>query len=172
MEIFSKWLIEFDKRFNRKLFLVDNAAGHSITQDTFSKLNNVTLHFLPPNTTSVLQPCDAGIIEFLKTEYKKLVVQYYLNCIETRKEIIPADIKQAMIMVNKAWNCVSKETIANCWRHYDILGNSPEPRKPIKPHIEEMLKNFDNLFDRLSFFCHPDDKSFSPAQLKEPFSNL
>jgi hypothetical protein len=72
-------------------------------------------------------------------------------------------------MVNKAWNCVSKETIANCWRHCDILGNSPEPRKPIKPHIEEMLKNFDNLFDRLSYFCHPDDKSFSPAQLKELF---
>ena len=34
-------------------------------------LTNVRVHFLPPNTTAFLQPCDAGIINSFKANYKK-----------------------------------------------------------------------------------------------------
>ena len=40
------------------------APMHIANEDTV--LMNVTLHFLPPNTTSHLQPCDAGIINSFK----------------------------------------------------------------------------------------------------------
>ena len=41
-----------------------NASVHVINENL--NLTNVTVHFLPPNTTAHLQPCDAGIINSFK----------------------------------------------------------------------------------------------------------
>ena len=46
------------------ILLLDNASSHN--SDNISNLSNVRIHFLPPNTTSVLQPLDQGIIYSLK----------------------------------------------------------------------------------------------------------
>ena len=46
------------------LLLVDNAPVHIVNEDI--NLTNVVVHFLPPNTTSHLQPCDTGIINSFK----------------------------------------------------------------------------------------------------------
>ena len=49
---------------NRKiLLLVDNAPTHNLLD---IELTNVTIHYLPPNTTAYLQPLDAGIIHSFK----------------------------------------------------------------------------------------------------------
>ena len=54
------------RRENRKIVLLaDNATSHK-TGETIAKLTNVRIYFLPPNTTSVLQPLDQGIIHNLK----------------------------------------------------------------------------------------------------------
>jgi len=53
------------KKQNRKiLFLVDNAPVHHINNPNL--LTNITVHYLPPNTTAHLQPADAGIINSFK----------------------------------------------------------------------------------------------------------
>jgi len=46
------------------LLIVDNAPVHVINENL--NLTNVAVHFLPPNTTSHLQLCDAGIINSFK----------------------------------------------------------------------------------------------------------
>jgi hypothetical protein len=46
------------------LLLLDNAPTHSVSESI--NLTNVKVHFLPPNTTAFLQPCDAGIINSFK----------------------------------------------------------------------------------------------------------
>ena len=46
------------------LLLADNAPVHIIDENV--NLTNVTVHFLPPNTTAYLQPYDAGIINSFK----------------------------------------------------------------------------------------------------------
>jgi len=52
-------------RENRKiLLLVDNAPTHAINNPEL--LTHIKVHFLPPNTTSHLQPLDAGIIHSFK----------------------------------------------------------------------------------------------------------
>jgi hypothetical protein len=48
------------------LVLLDNASVH----DTSLNLSNVEFLYLPPNTTSHLQPLDAGIIASFKKQYK------------------------------------------------------------------------------------------------------
>ncbi len=113
------------KKQNRKvLLLVDNAGGHNISLDfKNNKLTNVELHFMPPNTTSVLQPCDQGIIKTFKLYYRKLLVNYLLEISENEKEFTPLTVSQAIIYINKAWRQVSQSTIVNCWRIADVLDN-------------------------------------------------
>ena len=50
----------------RILLFVDNCAAHP--QDV--ELTNIEVVFLPPNTTSLLQPMDMGIIKNLKGHYR------------------------------------------------------------------------------------------------------
>lgn len=68
VSIWNDYLKKLDTKMrlqNRKiLLLVDNAPVHITNENT--QLTNVTLRFLPPNTTSHLQPCDAGIINSFK----------------------------------------------------------------------------------------------------------
>ncbi|XP_065667761.1 tigger transposable element-derived protein 4-like [Hydra vulgaris] len=74
-ELFEKWFKEIDLKFSfqkRKIALkVDNCSAHPNVQ----KLNWVELIFLPPNTTSITQPMDQGVIRSLKAKYRSLAVK-------------------------------------------------------------------------------------------------
>ena len=66
--IFSNWLRKLNADLRKAqrciLLLLDNAAVHMLDEDI--SFSNITLHYLPPNTTAHLQPCDAGIIYSFK----------------------------------------------------------------------------------------------------------
>jgi hypothetical protein len=70
--LFQEWLQEFDRlagiKHNRErvLLLLDNCTSHKIGNLV---LENVEVYFLPPNTTSKLQPMDSGIIMSFKQHY-------------------------------------------------------------------------------------------------------
>ena len=49
------------------LLLIDNATVHNDFPDVNE---NVKIKFLPPNTTSLLQPLDQGAIAITKAHYK------------------------------------------------------------------------------------------------------
>ena len=59
-EIFTDWIREFNREMCKKkrkvILLVDNCSAHP--KESADCLNNVWLEFLPPGTTSVIQPCD------------------------------------------------------------------------------------------------------------------
>ena len=65
-EIFFSWLLRFNNAIasnpeRQVLLLMDNATCHG-QHDDLPVLSNVRVFFLPPRTTSVIQPLDAGII--------------------------------------------------------------------------------------------------------------
>ena len=66
-KFFEEWVKKLDRSFLLKgrsvLLFIDNCAAHPHIKD----LRAVKMVFLPPNTISVLQPCDQGIIQNLKT---------------------------------------------------------------------------------------------------------
>jgi len=70
---FQEWLQEFDYQVGQKhrgervLLLLDNCSSHKTENLT---LSYVDVYFLPPNTTSKLQPMDAGIIMAFKKYYR------------------------------------------------------------------------------------------------------
>ena len=85
--IFKEELIIWDSKLineNRKnLLLIDNCPSHIIDE---SILNNIKLIFLPPNTTSKLQPLDNGIIKNFQVFYRKRLVSNLLATIENNQE--------------------------------------------------------------------------------------
>ena len=67
--MFSEWLDALKMRAQKRniLLLLDNCSAHPDIE-----LSNIKLVFLPLRTTSHLQPCDAGIIQAVKLQYRKL----------------------------------------------------------------------------------------------------
>ena len=97
--------------------LMDNASVH---KPDMSSLSHVECIMLLPNTTSVIQPCDCGIIMNLKAFYRKSVMAYALDLLEdgnlTEEKMSKAiDIKQAILWIALAWKQVTSQTIINCF---------------------------------------------------------
>lgn len=87
-EIFIDWLKSFDQRMGRLnkervLLILDNFAGHKASKIlALPALLHTTLLYLPANTTSKLQPMDAGIIRNSKLYYHKRFNRYILRRLE------------------------------------------------------------------------------------------
>lgn len=124
--VFLEWLKAFDLRMaNRKVLLImDNCSAHVLLAELPDRiqLRNTTVFYLPPNTTSKLQPCDAGIIRNLKAYYRRsfnrLLWQHMEDNVANPDKM---DILQAIRLVVPAWKDeVKPATIANCFGHCRI----------------------------------------------------
>ena len=120
-EIFWDWLLQFDNyigRFqNRRVaLLLDNASCHG-TIATLPFLRNVEVIFLPANTTSRLQPMDAGIIASIKQRYKRkqASVALVLEEEDDTFDVYRVNLWTAMNWLSNIWDIVSNSTMYNCW---------------------------------------------------------
>jgi len=114
-QIFADWLKEINKEMAKKkrhiLLFIDNCRAHS----NLPTLKNILVKFLPPNSTSKLQPLDQGIIRSFKACYRMQVVRKLVDNIEEGKPNAPIDILQSMRMADFAWRNVTEKTIKNCF---------------------------------------------------------
>ena len=115
-DLYTSWLWKLDRAFQKEkwkvLLFADNCLAHPIVP----RLQAVTVHFLPPNTTAVLQPMDQGVIQCFKMWYKKLLLGKMVEAIDSGSDY-KADVLEAMKVTAKAWEHVSGYCIANCFRH-------------------------------------------------------
>ncbi|XP_049288852.1 tigger transposable element-derived protein 1-like [Anopheles funestus] len=129
--IFNEWFLqnfvpEVEKYCRDKgipfkiLLLVDNAPGHPIELNELHP--NVEVVFLPPRTTSLLQPMDQGVIATLKSYYLRRTFTRILHTIEQNPtfNITDAwknyDILSAIRNISAAWHEVKSSTINECWK--------------------------------------------------------
>lgn len=116
--LFVEWLQWFDRQMKgRKVLLfVDNAPSHATTQ-----LKNVTVKFLPANTTALCQPMDQGIIQTMKLKYRKRQLQFVINQMDrqptkTGSEILKTvSVLDAVYWVASSWKEVEASTIQKCF---------------------------------------------------------
>ena len=57
------------------MLLADNCSAHTHV----TGLSSIRVEFLPPNTTSVLQPCDMGFIHAVKAIFRKVMCRQVLQ---------------------------------------------------------------------------------------------
>ena len=127
--LFQEWLHDFNFKVSRKygnqpvLLLLDNCPSH-ITEGL--TLSNTEVLFLPPNTTSTLQPMDAGVIMSFKRHYRRYHIRWMLEQIEGGKDAsdLKMDVLQAVRYIVRAWDEVTPEVISNCWKSTKILPNN------------------------------------------------
>ncbi|XP_050335026.1 tigger transposable element-derived protein 4-like [Bactrocera neohumeralis] len=117
----KKWDCELIKAKTKILLLVDNCPAHPQVH-----LHNIKLHFLPPNTTSVLQPMDQGLINSLKQSYRKQHLMKIMDLPEEANPTKAVNLLDAVNMLSVAWESVSKETIRNCFRHAGLVKDIPD----------------------------------------------
>ena len=121
----SEIMIELLKGINRRMrreqreiiLFLDNAGCHPVSlQEMFS---NIKVVFLPPNTTSRLQPLDAGVIKNFKVRYRKLLLKFVVSRVNRRltapdiaKQV---DVLQAIRWIKQAWDEVPEEIVQTCF---------------------------------------------------------
>ena len=122
--IFAEWLRRLDRRFKSQrrkvLMIVDNCSAHPQVE----KLDAIKLVFLPPNSTSRLQPCDMGIIKNLKVTYRRLI-----EAVEN-KTVFDVNVLDAMHMLRKTWAGVTQQTIVNCFRKAGFQNDTQSQDEP------------------------------------------
>ena len=119
--VFEEWLLCLERRMKaekrRILLIIDNCSSHNCVP---RHLEHVKVLFLPPSTTSILQPLDQGIIHAVKQHYRARVVRRML-CNTALERDINVNILEAMQMFSAAWRALKEEIIANCFRKAGVV---------------------------------------------------
>ncbi|CAG8760436.1 17965_t:CDS:2, partial [Acaulospora morrowiae] len=119
-----------------------NASSHQLAESEIEELSNIKLYFLPPNTTSHLQPIDQGIISSFKVHYRKLLCEDRIRAFDEHHklniEIPKLNILNAINWTAQAWNSVTNDTIYHCWQKTGILPNDKmhEGESELKNELE------------------------------------
>ena len=135
--IFEEWMIKLNNDFkkeNRKvLMLLDNCSSHVDLE-----LSNIEIFFFPPNTTSIIQPLDQGIIKLLKDNYR-FSIHYIHNNFRR-------------MMLTRLVDC--NENLTNEIKNIDLvdvfIGWSYLGNKPLKQQYRNVLRM---IFFNKRFIC-------------------
>lgn len=149
MEKWNEWLKWLDNKLSQKsLLLVDNCPAH--TDGSSLGLKNLQIEFLPPNTTSHIQPCDAGIIRNFKAYYRNILVSKWIHELDEGQAIKKLNIKEAIEIITDAWDSVKQNTIKNCWKNTGILPVETILAVSNEMEIDEIDDSMANLVSALN----------------------
>lgn len=125
--LFQNWVTSVNEDMKKKkrsiLLIVDNCPAHP----EIPGLSNLTLKFLPPNTTSEVQPMDRGIIKNFKFFYRKLLLRMVVSKSDLGKSATviakSVTVLDAVHWIGEAWQSVKVDTIINCFRKagFDLI---------------------------------------------------
>lgn len=102
------------------LLLIDNATCHPEDLDH----PNVKIVYLPPNTTSLIQPMDQGIIATFKAVQLRLTFEWLLDELDSDNNMTVTEIWKKYTMVNclefirRSLQAVKQKTLAGCWKSF------------------------------------------------------
>ena len=157
-EIFREWFYDYfvptvtkylkGKKLPVKAHLyIDNCPAHP---DSLSK-GGIVCKFLPPNTTSLIQPMDQGILRQMKSGYKKKLMSQLVgdddqNIVQAWKEY---NIRDALINLVEAWDNIKPENHQKAWLklmpHNEVVdfegfNKLTKDSKSSEQHLKEFLK--------------------------------
>ena len=103
----------------KALLLLDNAPSHPDLPTLVSKDGHIKALFLPPNTISLFQPMDQGVIEAMKRRYRKALLQKLLLEDQEGRSIIQfvkqINMKDVVYMTAAAWQDIPSLTLTKSW---------------------------------------------------------
>lgn len=122
------WDLKLQAEDRNVLVIIDNCPSHP--KDLSRKLENINLHFLPPNLTSIIQPMDAGIIRNIKVFYRRELVRLQVQGLDDDTGEEKVTVLTAMDLLAQAWSSVREETIKKCFKEAKwIVPNEDEDQQ-------------------------------------------
>ena len=103
------------------LLILDNAPGHPASLGDLCE--NVKVIFLPPNTTSLIQPMDQGTIATFKAYYLRRTFKQAItettgdDTISLTEFWKKYNIKQAIQNIDESWQEVTVSNMRAVWKH-------------------------------------------------------
>ncbi|XP_013360806.1 PREDICTED: tigger transposable element-derived protein 1-like isoform X2 [Chinchilla lanigera] len=116
------------------LLIMDNDEGHAVDL----LYNGVQIEFLPPNTTSLIQPMDQGIIRTFKALYTQNTLQNLVEAMDSDENFslkaywYDYNIASCLLNIQKAIKEMKSETVNASWKNlwpevvHDYKGFSPD----------------------------------------------
>ena len=101
------------------LLLLDNAGGHPADLD----YEGVRVEFLPPNTTSLIQPMDQGVIRAFKALYTRNSLQYLVKEMDSNPDFDLTtywkkfNIAHCLTIVGQSLKEMKKQTLNAAWKN-------------------------------------------------------
>ena len=145
--LFNEWLRQFDRAIRSEgrhvLLLLDNCSAHQQTIE----ISNIEVRFFPPNTTATLQPMDQGVIQNLKVHYRGLLLRRVIAEVEAgNNSAFKVNLREALRYLSRAWQMVTENTIANCFKKAGCL-----PISTAEDHMgdDDESTEYEGLFERL-----------------------
>ncbi|XP_069188784.1 tigger transposable element-derived protein 1-like [Procambarus clarkii] len=133
----------------KALLVLDNAPAHppQMRDELYPENQFITIKFLPPNTTPLLQPMDQKVIANFKKLYMKALLERCVDVTDntglTLKEFWKNhfNILGALRLIDKAWEGVTRRTLNSAWRNLwpegvperDFEGFGPAPASASAP---------------------------------------
>ena len=145
--LFEEWVLEVNRRFTKEgreiVLFVDNCPAHP----SIDNLVSTELIFLPPNTTSKLQPMDQGVIRSLKGRYKTMSNKKLIEAIEKIKTLLEFSILDVTQMLDVAWGKVAIKIVVNC---FEKAGISKEKQSEALLDADNPFKGLQEQLDKLA----------------------
>ena len=135
------------------LLILDNAPGHPTG---LSDLNeHVKITFLPPNTTSLIQPMDQGVIATFKAYYLRRTFSQAIKT--TTGENAPTltefwksyNIRNVIENIGEAWLEVTASNMRAVWKH--IIPHCANDFIGFETHFAEVTNNIVEIGKGLGF---------------------
>ncbi len=105
------------KMEEKAVLLLDNCPAHPPADMLESRDGKIKVLYLPPNTTSKIQPLDQGIISSFKKIYRReLVKELVVSESGVTGFLKSMTLKDTFYLASRAWDSVTPLTIANCWK--------------------------------------------------------
>ena len=147
--LFEEWVLEVNRRFTKEgreiVLFVDNCPAHP----SIDNLVSTELIFLPPNTTSKLQPMDQGVIRSLRAHYTTMSFKKLIEAIEKKKPFPEFSILDAMQMLHVTWGKLITKTVVNC---FEKAGISKEKQSETLLHANDPFKDLQEQLDKLAVY--------------------
>ncbi|XP_043522603.1 jerky protein homolog-like [Frieseomelitta varia] len=141
-----------EQREGKVILLVDNFKAHKLEKDELDD-GHFVLMFLPPNTSSMIQPMDRGVIAECKKLFRHKLFHQVLQVLQYDDGLTQFyadyDIKDCINFISEAWNDVTLQTIRNSWAK--ILNRQIELNDlKIENPIDSDEKNAEQSFNVMS----------------------
>ncbi len=129
----------------KAVLLLDNCSCHPDV--LISKNKNIRVKMLPPNTTSLIQPQDQGIIASVK-RFKAEVLKMYFQSYRAANHPDPNPlhtfykkytVKEVIYLLASVWKSTPKETLRRAWHklniNIEVEDTAAEPNLPYQTLI-------------------------------------